>query len=139
MVVTEGNHLLLVQHVRGDRKCFMLPGGGLDWWDPLVEAARRECEEEVGLDITVNEIIVVAETRSRECETHNVHVVFDTVAWTGRPEVGSDPDVTDVVWYPISRLTEIDLYPPIAGPLNAALEGRTHGLQFVSNLWHELF
>lgn len=139
VVVTNGDHILLAEHKRGDRKCFMLPGGGVEWWEPLKEAALRECLEEVCLDVTLNEVIVVAETRNQERNTHNVHFVFDTAAWGGTPEVGTDPDICDVIWYPISRLTEIDLYPPIAGPLMAALQARTPGLQFVGDLWHELF
>ena len=137
--MTKGDHILLVEHVRGDRKCFMLPGGGVEWWEPMLDAARRECLEEVCVDVTPNEIIVVAETRNQEHEKHNVHCIFDTASWSGNPAVGTDPDVTGVVWYPIERLPEIDLYPPVADQLIAALRGHTHGLRLGRELWHDLF
>lgn len=142
VAVIKGEHVLLVAHQRDGRKGYMLPGGDVEWWEPVEEAVHRACGA-LGVQVTLNEIVVVAETRNSMHDSHRIHLIYDIAAWGGTPEVTPETaaagEIVDVLWYPILRLPEADLYPPVTGQLFAALQRRTHGIQLTRDLWHDLF
>lgn len=138
VAITRGDHLLLMERPRESGTGYVLPGGAVAAGESLTATARRHCTARVALDVTPNEVIVVAETRNRAQATQCLHIVFDVAAWSGVPTAGSAEATDGVLWYPLERLEEVDLYPPVAAPLLAALRHQTHGLHVIGDLWHEL-
>ena len=53
-----------------------LPGGFVDEWEMVETAAIREVEEETGLKITLDELLYVYSSPSRDSRQHNLSVVF---------------------------------------------------------------
>jgi 8-oxo-dGTP pyrophosphatase MutT (NUDIX family) len=51
-VLTRGHEVLLVRHTYGPRKRWELPGGGVKRREEPLDAARRETQEELGVDLT---------------------------------------------------------------------------------------
>jgi 8-oxo-dGTP diphosphatase len=49
-ILRRGNRILLVRHEKAGREYWLLPGGGVNAGETLVDALHRELAEEVGLD-----------------------------------------------------------------------------------------
>ena len=54
IVVNDKNEVLLVQHKKGN---WAIPGGGLDFWENLLDWLKREFMEELGVDIKIGKTI----------------------------------------------------------------------------------
>jgi len=128
LLVSKDDHLLLgyKDPKWGGRysDCWVLPGGGVDDNETDIEALYREIKEEVDLDITPYESILIDDSLTGENETiHNVTgepVTFkmqflDYV--TKIPKDAKDipvtakDDLAEVEWIPFDKLSEYTLSP----------------------------
>jgi 8-oxo-dGTP diphosphatase len=57
VILLEDGQLALIRLERAGRVYYLLPGGGVEPGETLVEAARREAEEELGLRVTVGRLV----------------------------------------------------------------------------------
>lgn len=103
-VVDEGK-LLLVQRGRDPGKgLWAVPGGKVEFGEPMKEAARREVAEETGLDVEVGDVVWVGEFL--EDDHHIVLIDFHGKVIGGEMRAADDAD--DVRWVP---LDVADRYP----------------------------
>ena len=95
-----------------------LPGGKIEPGETAASAARRETEEELGIDIDIIEPIATAEDHDPS-QSIEQHVVVELVL--ARSKDG-DPSVTDRPWQwiPINRLHEFP-WPRANESLNESL------------------
>lgn len=99
----------------------LLPGGGQHFGESLVEALRRECLEEVGLDVEVGELVGVRdyigahhEFAAWDAHYQQLELIFEArIAPGAEPGAGSlvDSFQTGVRWLPLSELDAAPLYP----------------------------
>ena len=138
-VLNEGK-LLLVQHTKGPKSYWLLPGGGLEWGEGLQEAAAREVLEETGLQVTVHDLLLVSETLSPNGQKHLVHLVFGGKLEGGTIVIPNNEErITDVRWFDLDVVPSLTLHPPMQRAL-AKLDPknleRKHGDPvFLGNLW----
>lgn len=66
-----------------------IPGGFVDYGEPVEVAAKREAEEEIGLKIELIEQFLVYSDPSRDPRQHTISIVFLATA-TGEPVAGDD-------------------------------------------------
>src|SRR6478735_8246199 len=66
-----------------------LPGGFVDYGEPVEVAARREAEEETGLQVELIEQLLVYSDPSRDPRQHTISIVFLATA-SGEPQAGDD-------------------------------------------------
>lgn len=129
--------ILLVEHCKGDRRYWLLPGGGVERGETLLEAARREFEEETGIDVEVGRLLLICESIAPGGR-HVVHLVFRGRRRGGdlrRPEDGA---VTDVRWHARDQLSRIELHPPIAAVIEACWNEAFEGdVRVLGNVWEE--
>ena len=71
----ENNKLLLVVHKKDDQKYFLLPGGGVDKNEGLIEALKREWLEELSINIEASKLLFVGESISIG-NKHVIQIVF---------------------------------------------------------------
>jgi 8-oxo-dGTP diphosphatase len=112
--------ILLCRHEKPGREYWLLPGGGVDSGESLVQALRRELREELGLgeqmpfEGPVAIVDSIAPARSFATK-HVVHIIF-AADLTGRSlETVSSEDaaVRGHRLFALPELHEVVLHPPI--------------------------
>lgn len=106
VVVRNGAILLIRRGSPPGEGLWSVPGGRVQRGETLAQAARRELQEETGLDGNVGEAVGWTELIGRRRH----YVVMDfwvTVASDAAPEAATD--ATDAQWAPIEELEKWDL------------------------------
>jgi ADP-ribose pyrophosphatase YjhB (NUDIX family) len=112
--------LLLVRHEKQGKERWLLPGGGVNSGESLVDALHREMAEEVGVfdEFPIEGPVAIVDSISPEhsvYQKHVVHIIFagDLSAITLETARSLDSAVRGHRLFDISDLDEIALHPPI--------------------------
>ena len=111
LIVKHGQLLLIKRTKTGQPAYYVLPGGGIEAGESPEQAGIRELREELGVDITVENVVKDEQTLER-----------DTWIVTASLKDGSEPNWQEkhkqtpdnryeVVWIPVLRLAEIQIFP----------------------------
>ena len=99
-VLRRGDEVLIVRHTYGDRR-WGLPGGAIKRREAPAEAARREMDEELGVDLvwrSIGELRFVGHERAR----HHVYCYMAELSG-GDVEVNA-AEIAEARWYPVDGL-----------------------------------
>lgn len=135
-IVLSEQRLLLVQHQKGERSYWLLPGGGLEAGETMFDCATREVREETGLTVAPERLVFVSESIAPPGGRHilNVLVKAQLVGGHLAPPVGDV--ISEVAWVPLEQLAELTLHPPLAPALlEAANEGFKSPLRYMHTPW----
>ncbi len=97
-IVNKQGELLLMQHC--DRKVWMLPGGGLNAHESLVECVKREAFEEMGLKIKVEKLLLTHQKINDSIVVHvfEAHITEDIAPFSPTEEA------SDIRFFALSDL-----------------------------------
>jgi ADP-ribose pyrophosphatase YjhB (NUDIX family) len=114
------NRILLCRHEKPGKEYWLLPGGGVNVGESLVEALERELAEELGLheDVPVEGPVAICDSIAPVREPnakHVVHIVFagDLSARSLESVTSSDAAVRGHRLFTLNELDAIPLHPPI--------------------------
>ncbi|MFZ4648731.1 MAG: NUDIX hydrolase [Patescibacteria group bacterium] len=118
-IIIKDNKILLIKRTKEDCVYWVIPGGGVDENETKEEALTRECKEELGVKIEVNDFII--EIISRKIETKGQKEFFYLCSVIGGilgsgkgPEFQKSSSYTgqyNPEWVDIEKILEIDLRP----------------------------
>lgn len=94
-----------------------VPGGKVEFGEPMREAAAREVLEETGLVVAVGEVAWLGETISEDA--HFVLIDFFATVIGGSLQAGDD--AVDARWVPVSELGDFSLTPTMYDLLDEIL------------------
>lgn len=136
-IITQGASVLMVQHLKGGRKNWLLPGGGVQYGESLDEALRRELHEEARLGIRVGPLAYVVESLAPDRTRHVVNLCFLAEADGAAPRLGNDPRVVDVRFVQREELESLRMHPDVRSELCRDLTGGFPTAAYLGVRWAE--
>ncbi len=132
--------VLLMHYRYGDADVFALPGGNPDRGETLPETVVREVREELGISITVGEMILAGEMLLSERANDVLHLVFATHDCEGEPVLNcAETSARAVEWVPVVELDKLNLYPNIGKAIQQWLGSSTTGLGYIGRIEQRYF
>lgn len=131
--------VLLVQHRKEGRDYWLLPGGGVEPGETLLDAARRELFEETGLHGEVGRVVLVCESIEPQAGRHILHLAFAATVEPGPLQPGYDGRLVDAAWHPAEELATLPLFPAVGRELLECHRERFAGpVRYLGNVWRDL-
>jgi ADP-ribose pyrophosphatase YjhB (NUDIX family) len=117
IIVRDGRVLLIRTSDQSGDWC-VLPGDRQNHQEPLWDTVRRECLEELGVQVQVGELRLVREFIGKNYDddegVHQVEFMFECqIAAGAAPSAAKAPDTrqTGIVWVPLAELVDYRLFP----------------------------
>jgi 8-oxo-dGTP diphosphatase len=114
--VIEADRILLVAHqFPNGPRAWLLPGGGVELGETLVEAATREIREETGLEAEIGRLLFWHEFFDWR---YTLQLTFLARPTGGQLGAGYDPEfdtqvIKEVKWFPLADLPDLDIVPVV--------------------------
>jgi ADP-ribose pyrophosphatase YjhB (NUDIX family) len=114
--------ILLLRHAKPGGEIWLLPGGGVQTGESLVDALRRELWEEtrlfpVGSDVPLEGPVAIVDSIAPDASPvrkHVVHMIFSADVTGSLADVGSEDDaVGNHRLFRLAELEDLVLHPPI--------------------------
>jgi 8-oxo-dGTP diphosphatase len=119
-VLSWRDRVLLCRHEKPGKEYWLLPGGGVNSGESLVEALRRELYEEVGIDeqLPLEGPVAIVDSIAPErsfAAKHVVHIIFagDLTGHSLEQATSSDAAVRGHRLFGLAELDDVVLHPPI--------------------------
>lgn len=105
--IMQDGRLLLVRRLREpEAGCWGLPGGKVDWLEPVEQAVRREIEEELAIRLTSLCLLCVVDQIDAQRREHWLAPVYLTDTFDGEVRNVEPEKHSDIGWFALDGLPE---------------------------------
>lgn len=115
-IVQNGKLLLIQRRLDPESGCWGLPGGKVDWLEPVEHAARRETQEELGISLGELTLLCVVDLIVPGKAQHWVAPVFLARQFEGSPRLAEPEKHAAWGWFALDNPPA-----PLAASARAAL------------------
>ena len=128
-IVIHDEQLLAIRKRDSDGIYYILPGGGQEVGETLIDAVKRECMEEANLNVLVGPILLIRDYIGKHHEhaafdrdVHQLEIMFACTPADPQqhlaPASGSVPDdgQEGVEWLPLATIEGYRIYPQAMRP-----------------------
>ena len=101
VIIEQNSRILMIRRKNDPYKgCLALPGGFVDEWEKIEDAARREANEETSLNIHLVDILGVYSDPKRDPRGHLISTVFVGIVPSDNVsvEASAQDDASEVEW-----------------------------------------
>ncbi|MEM5016972.1 NUDIX domain-containing protein [Metabacillus indicus] len=119
-IILKNGNLVAIKKEDEQGYYYILPGGGQEQGENLHENLRRECLEEIGVEVDIHELVFVRDYVGGnhgfdDNGFHQLDMMFLCTIKEGQPEpsAGTVPDdgQVGVEWLPVETLKDYRVYP----------------------------
>lgn len=135
VVIIEDGKILLVRHHKGGRKYWLLPGGGVDYGETLVECAKREMWEEAKLEVEIEDLLFINESIPPDRHRHVLNLYFRGRIVGGSLEIGQEAILDAIEFVDLSQLDSLTLYPNVKQEVQSLAAGIKPEALSLGNRW----
>lgn len=135
IIINENKEILLVQHKKGNRFYWVLPGGRIEYGEDFATCAVRELKEETNLDVKFEKVVFLSEAIAPDRSRHIINIYATAKVMGGELKLGIEPVLVDAAYKPIEELKKITLYPPVANQILEAYSEGFKTMRYLGNLW----
>lgn len=126
-VIFDGASVLLAKRGQEPAKgTWSLPGGAVELGEQVVDALKREIQEEIGIEIEVGGLVKVLDRvlRDEEERIRYHYVIVDYWGWkvSGEPKPGSD--TSEICFVPLEEIQKKDIHKDVLETILMAAELR---------------
>ena len=101
-IVRDGRLLLVKRLTRPEAGCWSLPGGKVDFLEPVADAVVREIREEIGVAIALERRLGVVEMVGVD-DQHWVSPIYLARIVAGEPRLCEPEKHAEIAWFPLGR------------------------------------
>jgi len=109
-IIIQDNKLLVTKLEDEDGMYYLLPGGGQESGEKMHDTVIRECMEETGYIVEVQELMFI-----RECflvaDTHRIEMMFRCQIVGETQKTNMDQNQLGIDWIELDRIEDEPLYP----------------------------
>jgi len=116
-IVVDGRILLLQRSRDPERGCWGIPGGKVELFETVEQAARREIREELGIGLGPLRLIAVTDQIDRDGGTHWIAPVLLATSIEGEPRNVEPAKHAAIAWFALD-----DLPHPLTASTRAAVD-----------------
>lgn len=135
VVIIEDGKILLVRHHKEGRKYWLLPGGGVDYGETLVECAKRELREEANLEVEIGDLLFINESIPPDQHRHVLNLYFRGRIVGGSLRIGQEAILDAIEFVDLSQLDSLALYPNVKQEIQALDAGIKPKVLSLGNRW----
>jgi len=108
VIIKKENKILLIKEVLESLKEYWIfPGGGVDFGETIIDAAKREVKEEIGLDIEIKEFLGFKEAIYPKYNYHTV--IFFFIAETLNDNISRIEKILDAKYFTVEEARNLSL------------------------------
>lgn len=121
-LLVDGERILLIAHRKDDKVYWLLPGGGVDYGEPLPDALQRELKEELGIQVDVGEMAFMCDSIEPAYKRHILHIFFHCAYRSGEYSLGSESRLFSYRYFTGDEIKDLIIFPPVREEILALLE-----------------
>ena len=103
-IFRDGRLLLVQRRQSPEANHWGLPGGKVEFAEPVADAVVREVQEEVGIRVRDLQLLCVVDQIDHIQGEHWVAPTYTTTSFTGEPRIAEPAKHANLGWYPLDAL-----------------------------------